>query len=114
MNKAFKLLCFAILFTHFISTAIADITMTSYKKSRHKEYMQFYVVGVVRGLQWANTELDSKGQPPLFCEPKNNILNNKDILSMIDSLVDDVSKKTTKRIDIEMLIKFMLMKSYPC
>lgn len=88
--------------------------MSSYIKSRHKPYIQFYVVGVVRGLQWANTELHSKGKEPLFCEPKNNILNNKDILPMIDELVDKVSKKTTEIIDIENLIKCMLINRYPC
>jgi len=114
MNVITKFLCFAFLSTQFVNTATADMTMTSYIKSRHKGYMQFYVVGVVRGLQWANTDLESKGLPPLFCEPKGNILNNKDILPMINALVDDISSKTTERIDIENLIKFMLIKVYPC
>lgn len=114
MNKIIKLLCFAFLFTQFLNTAFADITMNSYIKSRHKEYMQFYVVGVVRGFQWANAELVSKGQPPLFCEPRGNILNNKDILPMINALVDDVSKKTTERIEIEDVIRLLLKKVYPC
>jgi len=114
MKKNTIIFCFTILLVQTVNTANADITMSSYLKSRHKPYMQFYVVGVVRGLQWANTELISKGEQPLFCEPKSNILNNKDILPMIDALVDKVSKKTKERMDIENLIKFMLINTYPC
>lgn len=43
-----------------------------------------YLVGVGRGILWANTILDITGQKKLFCTPENLAMDEGIILSVID------------------------------
>jgi hypothetical protein len=71
-----------------------------------------YVVGVGRGVFWANAYLAAQNQKRLFCMPEKLALDEGVILSLIDQQIRKPSTKDDSEIESQMVLAFMTI--FPC
>ena len=82
------------------------------------EYSQvrFYVTGLGNGLFWANTALQAREQPPLFCLPPKLSLDGPMIKSLLDQEIANPASGNPYPDDkpIEIIMLKSLMARFPC
>jgi len=113
-------LCFVALLCAFglwASSASAEIPVSKYAEYK-KSVPQFkdYLIGLGRGIFWANTLLGVQGKPSLFCMPENMNINDGVILSIIDQEIRNPStnKPWGKGDTVEMIAAFAFVNRFPC
>ena len=104
-------------FIAWIRTASAEIPLRFYTDpqfdlAQHKDY----VVGLGRGIFWANVLLRVQGKPPLFCMPPHLALDEGIILSLIDQEIRSPSsgKPWADDTTIEFLMAYAFMQRFSC
>jgi hypothetical protein len=99
------------------SSASAEIPVNKYAEFK-KNVPQFkdYLIGLGRGIFWANTMLGTQGKPSLFCMPENLNLDDGIILSIIDQEIRSPSTKTPwgDEATVEMVAAFAFVSRFPC
>jgi hypothetical protein len=97
--------------------ARAEVPVSNYAAFK-KNVPQFkdYLIGLGRGIFWANTLLTSQGKPNLFCMPEDLILDDASILSLIDHEIRQPSAKKPWSNDttVEMVAAFAFVSRFPC
>lgn len=100
-----------------ISSAHAEIPANKYTEFK-KNVPQFkdYLIGLGRGIFWANTLIEMQGKPKLFCMPENLSLDDGLILSIIDQEIKKPSiKKPWGNGDtVEMVAAIAFVNRFPC
>lgn len=98
-------------------SAAADISLRQYSEFR-KNVSQFkdYLVGVGRGVFWANVILETNGKPKLFCMPRKLALDEEIILSMLEQEIRSPSggKPYSEDAPVEMVMTFSFAHRFPC
>lgn len=104
----------------FCAQASAEINVASYREFQKdpvvKEQMGDYVIGVGRGVFWANALLRYRGQQPLFCMPEKLALDGP----LIESLLEQEIRKPASGVpykedaSIEPIILRALEVRFPC
>ena len=98
-------------------TAYAEVPLSKYTEFRNS-VPQFtdYLVGVGRGIFWANVLLGIHGKPRLFCMPQKLALDEGIILSLIDQEIRSPSsgKPYANDASVEMVMVFAFVRRFPC
>lgn len=101
----------------WISSASAEIPVSKYTEYK-KSVPQFndYLIGLGRGIFWANILLEMQGKPRLFCMPENVDLDDELILSIVDQEIRHPStmKSWDKRATVEMIAALSFVSRFPC
>ena len=102
---------------HLCSTAFADIDVSKYPLFMKQFGPDFkhYLVGVGRGVFWANMLLTSGGRP-IFCMPSRLHLDEGLILSLIDQEIRDPPSGKTWAGDtsVELIMVYAFIDRFPC
>jgi len=112
-----KILIIVTLFFLSGVSAHADITIKIYKELRTKksDSIKIYVGGVAEGFDWANSALENKAQPPLYCVPPKLPITNDGYLAILDnSLEEPVGKAMQEYIPIAAILLKALERTFPC
>jgi hypothetical protein len=99
------------------SSATADIPLERYNDFKNNvPQFKDYLVGVGRGIFWANAVLRATGRPRLFCMPENLKLDEGIILSLVDQEIRDPSSGKSWGSDapVEMIMAFAFKNRFPC
>ncbi len=97
--------------------AYADIPLSKYSEFRENvPQFENYLVGVGRGIFYANVLLATQGKPKLFCMPKKLALDKDIILSLIDQEIRNPpsGKPFPKETTVEMVMAFSIARRFPC
>jgi len=98
----------------FTFNSFAGMTVENYEKSKSKDDMSWYLVGLGNGFDFSNTELESLKQKKLYCRPEKSKISEADIKNMINSWINENKREDIKKIQIEPVILSQLIKKYPC
>jgi len=104
----------------FSTTALADFPLSAYQKFEQQpqvaEKLDNYVIGLGRGVFWANEKLEVLGQKPLFCMPNELHLDEGLIKSLLDQEIrDPLDGKPYKASDyIEVIMLNAFQHRFPC
>ena len=97
--------------------ASAEIPVSRYADYRTNiPAFKNYLVGLGRGVFWANVLLKTAGKLPLFCMPSKLALDEGIILSLIDQEIRNPSSGIIWSDDdsVEMIMAVAFMKRFPC
>lgn len=112
-----------------VTTTFAEMTLSKYKEKRNsqneveKSVIKIYVGGVGEGFGWANSELQSRKDKPLFCQPQKLALTNENYIRILDdeleiwekNITDESErKKFFDKVTIEPLLLQGLKRTFPC
>jgi hypothetical protein len=112
MNKVLVVVTFLL-----ASTIVhAEIEVKDYKEAKKTggtawTFMETYVLGVGRGLTWANVSIKDKSNR-LFCPPGKLGLGMDNYVNILDSFID--KHKISNTDAIEMLLEFGMEETFPC
>ena len=98
----------------FVSFANAEFAIKDYDNLKDVGWFRTYITGVGVGTTWANTELQSRGQPPLYCLPGKLVLETQNYMRILQGSIEkhkDIIKLDTP---VEMLLLEGLMETFPC
>jgi hypothetical protein len=90
--------------------AYAEISVKAYKLARTDSEMRTYVLGVGRGIEWANASLP--GGRAIYCPPPHMVFNQGNFIDLIDRAIKDPATKDTDQ--IEVLLLTGLINDFPC
>ena len=94
------------------------VSLQAYNKIKTTDKFKTYINGVGEGMSWANSMLTIKKQPPLYCSPPTETMDENDYINIIDREIKRTSR--TRKIDpnkpsaVEMILLFGLVVEYPC
>lgn len=113
VSKLVKKIILAVVMCVLASVANADIPVEFYQKTRSGKNIpgfKDYVVGLGRGVFWANVSLDAAGRDKLFCLPPKMNLDEGIILSILDQEIRQPSSgkawESTTPIELIMVVAF--------
>ena len=101
-------------------TSQAEVYVRDYLKMKSSPEMVTYLGNVGMGFGWANTELESLNQRPLYCENQALALNGQNFVVLLNDEIanQDRSKvingKTYLDMPIELALLRKLRKTFPC
>ncbi len=99
------------------ANAAAEVPLSKYAELR-KNVPQFkdYLVGVGRGIFWANVLLDVHGKQKLFCMPEKLAFDEGIILSLLEPEIRSPSSGKPWPADdaVEMIMAFAIASRFPC
>ena len=92
------------------------MTINDYKitiaKSSHNKLLKMYVVGLVEGINYTDGYNLYRGIKPIFCPPKDLVINAKLALSIIDVAINSSRYKNDEKIPVVLIREFQI--KYPC
>ena len=99
-----------------VSANTSAMTATQYKKNKTNEkkwpLTEVYLNGVGVGASLAASVLIQQGRPPLFCQPEEIVLNNKNYIKLIDALL--AKNEIPDETQVEMVLLLALITAFPC
>lgn len=99
------------------SAAFAEVPVARYHEFiKTQPTFTNYLVGIGRGIFWANTSLKTNNQKPLFCMPDNLALDKEIILTLIDKEIRSPSSVSYWKDDtpVEFIMVIAFQKKFPC
>ena len=121
LRKAVVRIVFAVCILPLLAVASrGDVPIGFYKKAKQlKQFptdMKMYIVGVGRGVFYANVLLEVYGREKLFCMPPSLKLDEGIVLSLLDQEVRSPAhgKPWTDDASIEMVMAFAFKEKFPC
>ena len=102
--------------TAWSSTASAEFPVGTYTQFRNDSAFKSYLVGLGRGIFWANALLKVQGKPRLFCMPEHLNLDEGIILSLIDQEIRSPSsgKPWSDDAEVEFVMAVAFINRFPC
>jgi hypothetical protein len=107
------------LLTASLLAASADtsaLTASEYNenKTNKKKWpiTQIYLNGVGVGASLAASVLIQQGRPPLFCQPEEIVLKDKNYIKLIDALL--AKNEIPDETQVEMVLLLALITAFPC
>jgi hypothetical protein len=108
--------------------ANAEYTVEQYRivweEESTRDELKTYVLGLGRGISWANAVLEAREGPVLFCLPSERTPSGEDFVSLLDRELkyakrgvpyDGTKGRTySATTPIEIILVNALMSSYPC
>ncbi len=82
--------------------------------SANKKTVRDYVVGVGRGIFWANVTLGTLKKEPLFCMPGTLALDAGIIESLLDQGIREEGKRLGDEASIELILTRAFVSRFPC
>jgi hypothetical protein len=94
----------------------AEVPVAKYAEFRDVPQFKEYLVGLGRGVFWANVLLRVYGKSRLFCIPEKLALDEGVILSLIDQEIRSPSDGKPWGDDdpVEMVMAFAFARRFPC
>lgn len=92
--------------------SIAEYKANIEKGSEIKNYMEMYVIGFARGLQWATGFNRYRESPEIFCAPKNLTVTGDMILSIVNTGLKKTAYAETD--PLELFIVKEMERVFPC
>lgn len=83
-----RTLALALLTACFTLNASAEMTAAQYKQWAHADNSSVYaayITGTINAFGWANGDLITKKQHPLYCQPKDMVIGNQNIYPLLDA-----------------------------
>ena len=77
-----------------------------------REYIEFYLTGVGNGYGNANARLEMKGEPLIYCQPRNLTLNPDNYISLIQSIAERYDVNPNQ--DVAVLLLMAVEQEFPC
>lgn len=96
------------------NVSLAEITAETYMMSKgtpNEKLYKKYIEGVGKGFEWANVQLKSSGQKPLYCQP-NLAMYAENYLSIIDAEIAKDSAAAKNPIELYLLNGLIAI--FPC
>ena len=107
----------ALLFTAicFITFDASASKLNAYQALRKidQDVFRLYIGAMADGMEWANTAIEVRGQPPLFCTPKSLALNSDNYIKLVDSEIDRTPTYTPDT-DVALILLRALQRAFPC
>ncbi|CAD6511821.1 hypothetical protein LMG28140_00507 [Paraburkholderia metrosideri] len=106
----------ALLTAFFTLNASAEMTAAQYKKWAHVDnnsVYSAYITGTINALGWANGDLLSRKQAPLFCPPQNLAIGNQNVYPLLDEFFTN-HPGISDDFPIGILILRALQGAFPC
>lgn len=112
-----------------VATTFAETTLKKYKESRNSQneleklVIVNYIAGIGEGLVWANTELESRKDKPLFCQPKKLALTDENYIQILNDEIkrfeeaktdESERKKVFDSMPIGLFLLKGLIRTFPC
>lgn len=99
-----------------VSSGTSAMTVAEYTAAKDNEktwpIARIHLNGVGMGVSLAASALIDQGRPPLFCQPKEIVLNDKDYIRLIDTLI--AKNEIPDETQAEMVLLLALMTAFPC
>ncbi len=113
MYTAMRYLAAASLMTTALGASALELGLYQQGLKADSRTVDLYVAGAFSGFSWANAQLQSDKQSPLFCQPSNLSLNPTNFHRLI---ADDVAKFeiTDTKIDVTFILLKALKRAFPC
>ena len=76
-----------------------------------------YIVGLGKGVFWANTVVKLKKQPPLFCPPAKLRITGDFVISLLNEEIDQAAAgghPHAQNEDIELVMVMSFLRRFPC
>ena len=112
------------IFFSSVSIAQAEILVKGYKKSleRKDKMIIFYVGSVGTGMSWANSKLEHEGRAPIYCEPREFVLEDDNYIRILNDEIERWEKAAKDKSDfqkiqdfpIELILLEGLERTFPC
>ncbi len=94
----------------------ADPTVKDYVRYKERPTLAIYITGVGDGLLWANAELITRKQKPLYCQPGEFVLHTDNYLEILNRKMKD--EKFTKHLPADFPLARVLLRAlqeiFPC
>lgn len=99
-----------------LSTGTSAMTVAEYTAAKDNEQTwpiaKIHLNGVGMGASLAAAALIDQGRPPLFCQPKEIVLTDKDYIKLIDTLI--AKNEMPDDTQTEMVLLLALITAFPC
>ncbi len=96
----------------------AEWKAKDYQELKGDEALEIYVLGVGRGLLWANSAMKRQTGKSLFCHPEKMILQKENFLHILDDqIANDTREFGTEKVkdkSIELFLLRGLIATFPC
>jgi hypothetical protein len=80
---------------------------------RHPDqYIKYYIHGIGTGIAWANSRLENKHMPRLYCEPEKVALTVEQEIDILERFVREYPK--LGEIPVGAVLTLALMDAFPC
>lgn len=104
-----------------VGIAHADVPISVYRQAvaigQVQQAFGKYIVGVGKGIFWANIVMKLQGRKPLFCLPKELALNQDNYISLLDQELKsptDPQRHYSSDTPIELVLVQALEHTFPC
>jgi hypothetical protein len=100
-----------------ITATVQAVGLQQYKhfmdgSLEEQETNRVYIAGVGSGLSWANARLQREGRQPLYCPPRNLMLNGYNYEQMV--VEQDRKYELLPTYPVALMLMDELMETFPC
>jgi len=101
-------------------SAFADSVYTvhtkDYEAVKNTKDFRIYITGIGEGYGWANTELESRKQKPLYCQPNKFAFTPENYFQILDEKMKEKKRIDWSKVDttVELVLLINLMENFPC
>jgi len=94
--------------------ALAGMPVDVYQKDKNTDGVGWYLAGLGNGFAFSNTKLESLGELPLYCQPKDHAISIAEMVRLLDLKIKDYDSKGVADLSIEPMLLAELRTVYPC
>lgn len=98
----------------FVSFTNAEVQIKDYDSVKNTQIFKAYISGVGMGIFWANAQLQSTGQPLLYCPPEKLVLTTENYLRILQETINKYENIIKSDTCVEMLLLKGLTETFPC
>ena len=87
-----------------------------YEEIKNSQPFKSYIKGIEEGYSWANVFLEGAKQTPLYCQPKQMVVEPENSIRILDRQISIMRESNYLKPDtpVEPLLLLGLIRTFPC